>query len=136
MADNNNNACGEVVASDTHYLRVLLTCKVDMDKIQIKIRRGSDNKQDAFLAEGVQVTAVTFSAFAKAPKVQMEHYGLHERQVRSDSCEDSEDSDIQLDCKVQMQLMRMRRPGPPKPPKYLRERRSESTVGELSLIHI
>ena len=38
LADDKNNACGAVVASDTNYLRVLLTCKVDRDKHQINIR--------------------------------------------------------------------------------------------------
>jgi len=76
MVDKRHRACGEVVASDTWYIRILLTCAVDHEKRRVKIRRGS-NKQDAYLPGDVSLTAVTFDAFQTAPDEQLHHYGCN-----------------------------------------------------------
>ena len=123
LVDNRHNQCGEVVARDTEYLRVILTCRVDITTRQIKIRRGR-NKQDAFPNDGISVTAVTFKAFKTAPLEQLKHYGLSEQGLDSDSdASDSSDSGVEqpavderetqkrLERLVQLQLMRLRRPG-------------------------
>ena len=75
MVDDKRNQCGEVVACDTAYLRVVLTCTADMSKRQVKIRR-KHNKQDAFPKECMSVRAVTFMAFGTAPLEQLQHYHL------------------------------------------------------------
>ena len=119
LVDVQNNQCGEVVARDTKYLRVILTCKVDITTRQIKIRRGR-NKQDAFPADCIIPAAVTFIAFRTAPQEQLQHYGLNEWGLQYDSdasdLSDSgveqpaaDDRDTQLERLVQTQLMRMRR---------------------------
>ena len=119
LVDDQNNQCGEVVARDTKYLRVILTCKVDITTRQIKIRN-KRNKQDAFPADCIIPAAVTFIAFRTAPQEQLQHYGLNEwgLQYESDASDLSDsgveqpaadDRDTQLERSVQAQLMRMRR---------------------------
>ena len=72
MADDQGQYCGEVVASDTHCLRVYLTCGVDAKERRVKIRRGGSNHQDAYPTGSVWVTHVTFQAMATAPPEQLQ----------------------------------------------------------------
>ena len=151
LVDDQNNQCGEVVARDTKYLRVILTCKVDITTRQIKIRRGR-NKQDAFPADCIIPAAVTFIAFRTAPQEQLQHYGLNEwgLQYESDASDLSDsgveqpaadDRDTQLERLVQTQLMRMRRNRSEAQCETdevadevaVRDHRSESTVAEAVL---
>ena len=156
LVDNQHNQCGEVVARDTKYLRVILTCKVDITTRQVKIRRGR-NKQDAFPADCISVAAVTFIAFRTAPLEQLKHYGLNESGLHYDSdASDSSDSGVeqpavddretQLERLVQCQLMRMRRHRTTTHSEsqyesievahvteHVRDHRSESTVAEAVL---
>ena len=144
MVDNKHNQCGEVVAGYAKYSRVLLTCKVDVDTRQVKIRK-KRNQQDAYPADCIHVTAVTFIAFRTAPPEQLKHYRL--KQYDSDAS-DSSDTDSSVDNRetrlesiVQCQLMRMRRhrtttysdPMYKRISQHVRDHRSESTMAEAVL---
>ena len=133
MLDRRNNLCGEVVAGDTKYLRVRLTCNVDMSKREVKLRRRGKNSQDAFPQECVEVTAVTFCAFGTAPQVQLKHYKLTDSYDESsddgsdsyDESSDDEADELHLERVVQCTLMSMRRKE--------NDLRSQSTVAEAVL---
>ncbi len=62
--------CGEVVASDVPFLRVLLVCNTDVCLRKVKIRRSVTNDQDGYTG-GVTITAVNFHACAKAHPAQV-----------------------------------------------------------------
>ena len=53
--------CGEVVASDVPFLRVVLVCNTDVCLRKVKIRRSVTNDQDGYTG-GVTITAVNFHA--------------------------------------------------------------------------
>ena len=76
LADEKNNACGEVVAHDICYLRLYITCAVHAEKRIIKIRRRRNNKQDGFLPGDVWPVAITFCAYRTAPPEQLANYQL------------------------------------------------------------
>ena len=113
-------------------------------KRQIKIRK-KRNQQDAYPADCIHVTAVTFIAFRTAPPEQLKHYRL--KQYDSDAS-DSSDTDSSVDNRetrlesiVQCQLMRMRRhrtttysdPMYKRISQHVRDHRSESTMAEAVL---
>ena len=140
LVDNLHKRCGEVVARDTKYLRVVFTCKVNIT-----------TRQDAFPKDCISVAAVTFIAFRTAPLEQLKHYGLNECGLSDSSDSDVEqpavdDREVQLERLVQCQLMRMRRHRTTTHSEsqyesidvahvteHVRDHRSESTVAEAVL---
>jgi hypothetical protein len=73
MQDVNKQFCGEVVASDVPPIRTMLICGADVSRRRWKKRAGT-NQQDAYLPEGLTVTAVVFQGMSTAPA---EHPSSH-----------------------------------------------------------
>ncbi len=87
LVDNNKLPCGEVVALDTWYLRPYLTCGVNVEKRKINTRTGS-NKQYAYCADDVWVTAITLCAFDTAPDEQLRDHHSDKNSPSSSSAFD------------------------------------------------
>ena len=117
LMDATGDNCGEAVANDTIYLRQTIVCRVNPEKRRVKIRRGRHNwnKQDAYLVEDVQATAVTFHGMATAPPEQITHYHLEHRSIPRSVAKPAEappwivERELRRIARTQCELMRLRR---------------------------